>query len=58
MSGLIKAEPIGSRLRRVRGKGGGLAFYSPLRLYNNSIIAEKRKGVHDEHGLTGRPDFM
>lgn len=43
MSGLIKAEPLDGRLRRVRGKGGGLAFYSPLRLYNNNIIAEKRK---------------
>jgi len=42
-SRLIKAEPLDGRLRRVRGKGGGLAFYSPLRLYNNSIIAEKRK---------------
>ena len=42
-SRLIKAEPLGGRLRRVRCKGGGLAFYSPLRLYNNSIIAEKRK---------------
>ena len=43
MSRLIKAEPIGSRLRRVRGKGGGLAFYSPLRLYEYIISAEKRK---------------
>jgi len=43
MSGLIKAEPLDGRLRQVRGKGGGLAFYSPLRLYEYIILSEKRK---------------
>ena len=42
-SRLIKAEPLGGRLRRVRCKGGGLAFYSPLRCVYYNIIAEKRK---------------
>jgi hypothetical protein len=38
---LNKAEPLGGRLRLVTGK----EEYQPpsLRLYNNSIIAEKRK---------------
>jgi len=55
MSRLIKAEPIGSRLRLVTGK----EEYQPpsLRLYEYSILSEKRKGVNYEHGLTGRPAF-
>jgi hypothetical protein len=45
MSGLIKAEPLDGRLRQVRGKGGGLAFYSPLRLYEYSISEKRKRGV-------------
>ena len=42
-SRLIKAEPLGGRLRRVRCKEAGLTFYSPLRCVYYNIIAEKRK---------------